>query len=423
MSPPQFVTNLKDDAPSDRLVSSMNGRRLPEAQNNIMKMGARFLFCFVATILVVPVMFAAAPCFPAHGRVTQRDAFATFVWTGEHYLALWFETSETGTTLFTRRVAENGRLIDEVPHFAASYPSTHFQLSASYTDGVVLVASHEYLDGLNSNVVIRRLNVDGVAIGEELVIQNAAAPIVGASAGRFMVAYSPYVIRHWTADDLWRDDEVVAVRITPAGAIIDSKPIVIATGQLIQQVVDVDFIDDTWIIAWSERQPIFCGTMPCFGPGPSLRLTRVTNGRVVLDYGGLPIAPEAYSPSVDCNAEVCLVAWNTLNGIAGSWIDAGGEASPTFRLSAAQVTLGSSTVWSGERFVVTWLYAFTDGTSSFAFVAPRAFAPEQTVTIARSNFHGYSLSRGPAGFAIASTLNEYTIISSCTRPRGIARPH
>jgi hypothetical protein len=388
-------------------------------EGDVMKMRSTFLLSFFVVLILTPSMSAAAPCFSLRGRVA---AGATFVWTGEHYLVLWVERSEGGSNLLARRVAANGELIDEVPRVVDMYSSTRYQVSAAYTDGVVLVALEEPVDAFNSNVGIRRLNTEGVAIGEELLIRNATAARVGAAPGQFMVAYSPYTIRQWTSTDFWRDDEVAAVRINAGGAVIDTQPIVIATGRLIQRAADVHFIDDTWVIAWTAGEPVFCGGMPCAGPGPALRVTRIRSNRVVLDYGGLAVAPEAFSASADCNGEVCLIAWNTLSGVRASWFDPHGGLSPSFLVSTMDLTLGSSTAWSGEHFVVAWHYGFPLATVNAALIAPQATVPELTLTIAPTNFHDYTLFPGPFGSVVATSYDgEFAVLTSCARPRGVVR--
>jgi len=201
---------------------------------------------------------AAAPL-----RLTRLDSRYNqlapgVVWTGSEFVVA-ANDYVGGSGLFTIRVSEEGVASSPERVPTSGFPSSSVNVQSG-RDGLLAV----YAAGRDALLRARRLSSGGSPLGDELVLGGNSSDLTLAySGGQWLVA--------WAATG-----DVLGVRVSDAGAILDATPLRLAAGP-----------DD-------ETDPVLAptptGFLLTYGAAADIRVLRVGAGGEVEDPGGLPIA-------------------------------------------------------------------------------------------------------------------------------------
>jgi hypothetical protein len=181
------------------------------------------------------------------------------VWTGSEFVVAALDTERSG--LFTIRVSEEGVASspERFPTSGSPSGSVNVQVQSG-RDGLLAV----YAVGRDALLRARRLSSGGSPLGDELALGGNSDDLTLAySGGQWLVAWAT------TAD-------VLGVRVSDAGAILDATPLRLADGPD------------------AETDPVLAptptGFLLTYGAAADVRVARIGAGGEVEDPGGLPIA-------------------------------------------------------------------------------------------------------------------------------------
>ncbi|MFO7675069.1 MAG: hypothetical protein R6X12_01950 [bacterium] len=235
------------------------------------------------------------------------------------------------------------------------------------------------------------LDTAGVMVTDGIAHEQAE-PAVGASDDGYMVVWSD--LRRYPQYDLY------AVRVSAAGVLLDSSPVLVSCAEGDQKCPVVASSDSCYLIAWADTRdgwpadiyaarvtqqgqvldtagvlvssqvawwgvPAVAGNDTLFlvawqAPG-EVRVSRVSTGGCVLDPEGIPLTPGStysYGPEVAWGDPVFLVAWERFREIYAARITSAGEVLDTAGLllsvSAGYGSGQPEVGFDGDNFVVTW---------------------------------------------------------------------
>lgn len=283
---------------------------------------------------------------PTSADIISEPAVAS---AGAGSLVVWAHHTEQATAIYATRVSPTAGVLApaEVPLAEAAYPARYLRSPAAGFDGhnylVVWTESERY--GA-PEVVGVRMTPDGT------VLDGARIPIVTGQTPTVAFDGTNYLVVAW---EYWYPTgRLVATRVTPSGAVLDATPIVLSSS-LDHDQTAVAFNGTNYLVAWVRSEE--AGRI-------TIRATRVTRDGAVLDPGGLVIAGLAQwstQHTVASDGAGYLVAWEdqrfgccsifgTRVGAAGNVLDPAGIAIATHGREQLRPASG----FDGTNYLVAW---------------------------------------------------------------------
>ncbi len=275
---------------------------------------------------------------------------------GDTYLLVWQDNRQlSGYSLTSQyydiygaRVSSDGTLLDPTGIEIATGPNRHEHPDVAFGDGTFLVVWEEYgsIPGRTGwDVRGARVNPtdgavqepDGIALHPTAGHQQR--PRVAFNGNRFLVTW----YGSWTGST---GNDIAGARVTSAGVVEDSPPIIISSAADTQAYPRLSANDDTWLVVWSDRRNA--------SNNYNLYAARVLDdGTVpVADQAGVAIASTAKPPgptNLDSQGNI-EVASNGNNWLV-VWREARDYYTNGYDLYAARVN-SSGAVEEADGFVV-----------------------------------------------------------------------
>jgi hypothetical protein len=283
---------------------------------------------------------------PTSADIISEPAVAS---AGSGSLVVWAHHTDQMSGIYATRVSSTGGVLGlaEVPLAEAAYPARYLRSPAAGFDGrnylVVWTESERFGP---PEVVGVRMTPDGT------VLDGARIPIVTGQTPAVAFDGTNYLVVAW---EYWYPTgRLVATRVTPTGAVLDTTPIVLSSSLDYDQAA-VAFNGTNYLVAWIRSEDV--GRI-------TIRATRVTRDGAVLDPGGLVIAGLAQwstQHTVASDGAGYLVAWEdqrvgccsifgTRVGAAGNVLDPAGIAIAT----RGREQLRPASAFDGTNYLVAW---------------------------------------------------------------------
>jgi hypothetical protein len=205
------------------------------------------------------------------------------------YLVVWQDGGPTGNDVYAARVSPSGRVLDFVAIEIAATAADEGVPAVAWNGDVFLVTWQ-----VAGTVRAARVDTSGTVLdpGGFEVAPAGILPAVAALADTFLVVY--------------QTGEIHGRRVSTAGAVIDTTPIVVSAGAGLRFQPAVAAGTTSWFVAWQDSRNDAVNR-DVFG-------ARVTAAGVVSDPNGIPLSQApgnqgSGGPDVAVNAGVAVVVW------------------------------------------------------------------------------------------------------------------
>lgn len=271
---------------------------------------------------------------------------------GTNYLVAWhaYLDASLANEVRATRVTPSGSVLSGASGFVVSSGTGHRQLPAMAFDGTnFLVAWQDRRSGTSYDVYAARVSKSGTVLDPAGLVVSAAAgdqgpPAVAFDGTNHLVAWS---------DGTTTSSDILATRVSPAGAVLDGTSLVIANATGAQTAPAVAFDGTSFVVAWGDKRS---------GLG-DVYAARIDAAGVVQNPGGVPMSAGAWlrdAPSLACEAGSCLVAWQDSRSgttdvygarfAGGSVLDPAGIPIPHASNYQAAPAIG----FDGANYLVVW---------------------------------------------------------------------
>lgn len=271
---------------------------------------------------------------------------------GTNYLVVWMENN---AQVYGARVTREGGTID-VPPLAITASIRERQSPAVTSNGTdYFVTWMDYRDinwdiygarvlgsGPSSSAV---LDPSGIAVSTDPAFQNA--PHVAALGANYLVV--------WRQDVGGRGD-VYGARVTSAGVVQDTSGIAIATNAVEHYTPRAASNGSHYFVVWAEYQSTTAWDIAGI---------RVSSAGALLDTSGIPISTalrEQFDPDVASNGTDFFVVWTDYRSgnnhdIYGSRVTSAGVVQDSSGLALCTETVqqySPKVVWDGTSYLAAW---------------------------------------------------------------------
>jgi hypothetical protein len=340
-------------------------------------------------------------------------------------LLVWIQEHSGGvpTDVFAKRLDAAGHPLDAAPIAVTSVSGS--AVSASWLGNVYLVAWTQY-DGPNARVVGKRISASGVVLDSTpVVFATGAAPVFASNGTTSLIAFVG-------------DNKIEMVRLNADGVALDSQPVTIASRPGYNLAAAGN--DSELLVLWTEGSNYSPGPLPPPNARDIYGVRLSATGQPI-DAAPISIGSglgDQANPVVASDGRDFLIAYTDGGDVAfKKLLREGSLASGT---SEEEGTVLGGEAYSprvafiGMRYVITWSrYASYQWTALSASVDPSGTVLEPGAEITRSDslfdvqttlaaFHGTGLlaySRGNAGDQGMPRVFTRQILNAQARARAV----
>jgi hypothetical protein len=286
------------------------------------------------------------PAFRIAADTGDRRCPAT-AFDGLNYLVTWFDCRRDSADIYAARVTPSGVVLDPGGFAVSTRPGGQFIPDVAFDGANYLVVWQDRVDVLGARVTPGGtvLDTNGVAICK--AIGSQVAPRVDFDGSHYLVVWAD-----WTGDKF-----IAAARVTPAGAVLDTIPLMVSPpgGYAAEPVAGFDGTHH--LLLWTALNPDNTGTHI---RGVRLRPdgTRPDSMDVILGCQ----ASDQWCPQAAFDGTNYLVAWNDARCRSGTTVRAaritptGIALDPTGLAVSAEDTYAwvSGLAFGGTNYLVVW---------------------------------------------------------------------
>jgi large repetitive protein len=283
---------------------------------------------------------------PTSADIISEPAVAS---AGATSLVVWAHRAEQTSAIYATRVSSTGSVLAPAEFQLAgmAFPAHYLWSPDVGFDG------HNYLVAWTESERNGAPQVVGVRVTPDGTVLDAPRiPIAPGQTPAVAFDGTNYLVVAW---DYWPTRSLVATRVTPSGAVLDTTPIVLSSALDSEPTPAVAFNGTNYLVAWVRSEEAARIT---------IRATRVTRDGAVLDPGGLVVAGLAQwstQHTVASDGAGYLVAWEdqrfgccsifgTRVGAAGNVLDPGGIPIATRGREQRRPASG----FDGTNYLVAW---------------------------------------------------------------------
>jgi hypothetical protein len=226
---------------------------------------------------------------------------------GTNYLVAWQDNRSGNTDIYATRVATDGTVLDPAG-IAVSVALDRQERPAVTFNGLKFFVAWQ--DRRSGGFDIRGSRVSTAGLVHEpggILISDAlrdqARPAASSDGFNFFVVWED-------ARNVYND--IFGARVSPAGALIDSSGIPIASASLAQEHPDVVYDGDRYAVVWQDKRT---------NVNYNIYLSRVTVDGVVLDPSGIIVSGasgDQEEPAIEFNGRDYVMVWQDGRGSAGT---------------------------------------------------------------------------------------------------------
>uniref|UniRef100_A0A7V1EHZ5 FlgD/Vpr Ig-like domain-containing protein n=1 Tax=candidate division WOR-3 bacterium TaxID=2052148 RepID=A0A7V1EHZ5_UNCW3 len=238
------------------------------------------------------------------------QVYPTIVYGNNEYLIAWRDSRNGNADIYASRVTPDGIVLDTLGIPVDTTVSAQSQ-PALYFDGTnFLVVWRDYRDGANYDIYGVRINPSGNILDTAFIpiatgINHETNPAVSFDTTNYIVTFT---------NEAEQNVDIMGVRISKSGVIIDTSAILISTGVYFysQSSPALSFCGQNYFAVWEDERN---GNANCdiFG-------ARITCSGLVLDSAGIPISVatnDQKNPAVIFDGTNYFVVWQDkrINGL------------------------------------------------------------------------------------------------------------
>jgi hypothetical protein len=282
---------------------------------------------------------------PTSADIISEPAVAS---AGVTSLVVWAHRTAQTSAIYATRFSSTGSVLAPAEFQLAemAYPAHYLWSPAVGFDGrnYLVVWTESERNGARQIVGVR-VTPDGT------VLDSPRIPIVTGATPAVAFDGTNYLVVAW---EYW-PSRLVATRVTPSGAVLDTTPIVLSSSLESEPTPAVAFNGTNYLVAWVRSEEAARIT---------IRATRVTRDGAVLDPAGLVIAGLAQwstQHSVASDGAGYLVAWEDQRfgccSIFGTRVGAAGNVLDPVGIPIAtrgREQLRPASAFDGTNYLVAW---------------------------------------------------------------------
>jgi hypothetical protein len=284
----------------------------------------------------------------------QRNPAVAF--DGTNHLVVWEDGRHSTPTenydIYGGRLTTAGVVLDTNGVHISTLVNDQMSSRASFDGSNYLVVWEDRHNGTGLDIAGVRVSsdsiiLDAVALVISMANDNQWSPAIAFDGTNYLVTW---------ADGRSDSSDIYGARVTPAGAVLDTNGIAIATAGYHQAHPAVTFDGTNYLVVWKDHRN---------GSYSDVYGARVTPAGTVLDPGGIAISTAAFDqrcPEISFDGTNYLVVWEDVRSIstsdiygarvtqAGTVLDPGGIA----------ISIASNNQWSpgiafdGTNYLTVW---------------------------------------------------------------------
>lgn len=271
-------------------------------------------------------------------------------WDDVRYFVVWADLRGelSDNSIYGAHVSIAGAVIESTGIAVSLSANQQDAPAVAWGPSGALLAWHDFRAGASDIVGVRLSNagavLDATGIGISTAANYQGRPAIGWNGSTFLVAWED------TRNDLFHPD-VYAARVTPAGAVLDPAGIAISTAGLDQSNVKVASNGVDFLAVWQDSRN---GTGDVYA-------ARVNAAGVVADPTGIAISTDgvAYEsqPAASWNGSAYVVAWEINSDIQATRVNSAGavlDAPPVLIQGGVDIEREPSVASDGTNSLVVW---------------------------------------------------------------------
>ena len=274
---------------------------------------------------------------------------------GENFMVVWQDDRNSGYDIYGARVTPAGVVLDTAGITISTATGGQESPALAFDGENLVVAWTDGRNGSNADIYGARVTpagavIDTAGIAFSTVVGSQESPALAFDGENYLVVWQ---------NDRSGSSDVYGTRVTPAGVVLDTVGIAIATSSGNQGSPALAFDGVNFLVVWQDESS---DSNDVYG-------ARVTPAGVVLDTAGIAIstAAEGYqqvSPALAFDGENFLVTWTVLDyripldiDIYGARVTPAGVVLDTAGIAISTATgyqESAALAFDGTNFLVTW---------------------------------------------------------------------